>query len=359
VITTEFVALEKRSKRAMAALGGAILIIGGLLMFQYYGRYNSDKPFHIKIEKVTSKLSAKKVAVGLYINNFSKFSFYSNRFIFNGVIWFRFPKKSMNIDTIGDFRIHSGALLQKSKPFVKYVDNDVVVCYKVTISCMTYLDYKYFPFSDHQLNIVIENWGMSPKEIVFVSDKKDFRHSEHLFVSSWELAGTEVKTGIIESVLQEGKQPMDLNHPSAVFTMKFDNLGFKRFITLYLPLFLMFFMTLFTLLINVTRYDVRLSLVATNVAAVIYFRMVINSLGPKTNMISVMDATYFVLVAMSIVVLFFQTYLGFEVVSWESMADGKKKAKLTFYRKINDIVFYSLLVSLLCFLVYIVIPQRN
>lgn len=354
--TSNVSGLETRSRRAMIVLGGSIAFILCLLMYQYYGRYYSDPPFHLKTEKVQSKLSAKKVAVGLYINNFSKFSFYNNKFIFNGVVWFRAPKGKMDIETLGNFRVHSGEILQKSKPFIKHIENDVVICYKVTIQFMTFLNYKYFPFSDHQLNIVIENWGMSPEEIVFVSDKKDFRHSDHLFVSSWKLSQQEVRTGIIEATLQEGKHPMNLDHPSVVFTMKFENLGFKKFITLYLPLFLMFFMTLFTLLINVTRYDVRLSLVATNVAAVILFRMVINSLGPKTNMITVMDSTYFVLVAQSIVVLFFQTYLGFEVIAWENLTDGRRKTKLEEYRKVNDIVFYGLLVSLLAFFVYIVIP---
>ena len=353
--TANIFGLENRSHRAMIVLGCAIAFILCLLTYQYYGRYYSDPDFHLKTEKVQSKLSAKKVAVGLYINNFPKFSFYNNKFIINGVVWFRVPKGKMDIETLGNFRVHSGEILQKSKPFIKHIENDVVVCYKVTIKCMTFLDYKYFPFSDHQLNIVIENWGMSPEEIIFVSDKKDFRHSDHLFVSSWRLSQKEVRTGIIEATLQEGKHPMNLDHPSVVFSLRFDNLGFKRFVTLYLPLFLMFFMTLFTLLINVTRYDVRLSLVATNVAAVIFFRMVINDLGPKTNMITVMDATYFVLVSMSIIVLFFQTYLGFEVGSWENVSDTKRKQKLDFHRKINDIVFYSLLVSLLVFLVYIVI----
>jgi hypothetical protein len=314
-----------------------------MLVIQYKQNYFAEKNYPISHVSEKEKKLASNVEVGLFINNFPKFSFYKNKFRMDGVVWFKFPIGAESIHTIKKFSFKNGKIISKSDPIVQKSGNNVIINYQVLVDFITPLNYKHFPASDHKLTIILQNKTTSPSELYFVGNTSNFKLSDNLLTGNWKPLKKYVDSGYIKSIA---------DFPSTVFTIDFYNRDLRHFILLYLPLFLIFFLIFASLLTSVTNIEVRFPVVAGVIPILALHSLVIESVSPPGSNITKVDQIYLTLIVLSLVILLFQSYIGLATKKFVGAAPELSKEKEVELKKLNDIVMVLTLIALVVAMTY-------
>jgi len=343
----------KTAKFQLTIIIITILYIVGLLLWQNVTIFYAEKIFTInKIEKSVRRL-ANNVSVGLHINNFPNFSFNENKFIMDAFVWFKFEVGTESLDTIENFTFRNSNLqdlgiLFKSKPMIKLIDNDVVVTYHVQVEFKSPLEQKYFPIADHRLNIILENRSVTPNEVVFSSSLENFVLSEDIFVSTWKPVQKMIQSGYLSSALSEEDPTISVNYPCVVFTIEFENISNRNLVTLYFPMFVVFFIGLLSLIIEMTD-TFRLGLIATSLPILVLFRTAIEAMSPVVGSITKVDFVFFLLVFLSLLIILFQAYVVIHVKKIKTYSKEIQERKIAQLENLNNL-FFVIIISLLVLL---------
>jgi hypothetical protein len=299
---------------------------------------------------------ASNVTVGLNIHTFPNFSFYRNEFTIDGILWFQFPAGSESLQTIENFSIQNSIanglseLLTKSKPIIKLIGDDVLVSYHIYTVIKTSLRYDTFPLTSRDnVNIIVQNRTTTPYELSFVSKDSYLTIDKENMLYDWKPVRQRVVTGYMASTLGDSTQT--ISYPTAIFTITFENIGIRDLISLYFPMFVLFFIALFSLLMSVIDVS-RLSYVASSVPILVLFRFVIDAASPHVGTSTHLDFVYYLLVFLSLLILLFQTYVIltlYRVKGYEEHIQERTKRRLVF---LNHLVFFGIMFLLLVLMTY-------
>ena len=338
----------------------AMLLASFYIMLLFTWQYKQtiiteDMPIFLQVDEKTKQL-ANPITVGIHINSFPEFSFYQNNFTIDAIVWFRFAKASESLDTLNMFTfenskmLENGELIYKSKPMIKILDKDVVVSYHVQANFMSDLKFKKFPISDHRLNIILQNRSATAEEIVFVTDPKNLTLSGNIMVKNWVPKKMAASAGYVKSVINQDQKDMHITYPAAAFSIDFEGQGAQLPISLYFPLFLLFFIILISLMLSLSDSN-RLSLASAGVPALVLFRLVIDAVSPSTGYPTHIDQVYYMISFLSLIILFFQTYI---VLIAQKDKDTLSHEKVLLHsnklENVNALMFVGVLVLLIVFL---------
>lgn len=352
MFTLSFFKTIRTAKFQLTCLLLATIYLIGLLWFEHRQNNFAEQIFPISIVKDDVKQLASNVSTGLRINNFPSFSFEQNQFVMDAFVWFRFPVGSESIETIKNFDFQYGEIKYKSDPMIKLIEKDVVVTYQVKVDFKAYLEYKDFPIGDHRLNIIMDNRSVTPSELCFNCDVSNFILSENLLIPMWKATRKIVQTGYIKSELDKNDPKMDISYPCIVFTIDFENQSLHNIVTLYFPMYVIFFICLFSLMMEMGEYVARMSLVATSVPILVLFRTVIVQLAPPPAGMTKVDFVYFLLVFLSLLILIFQAYLAIVMRKIKQYNDELQEKRIKKLEKANDIILILVIILLMLTVTY-------
>lgn len=291
------------------------------------------------------------VSVGLHINNLPVFSISKNTFTIDGIVWFRFPIGTESLDTISRFEIQNvvrsqgGDLLYKSEPIIKLVGDEVIASYHIQATIKTALDYKDFPIASHRLNVIITNKSVTARELYFTSKPEQFTLGQHTLVYSWTMRDQTVVTGYEQAPLSSKEEGLSITYPAACFSVIVDNIGVRDLISLYFPMFVLFLIALFCLLIDISD-TARLGYVAAAVPILVLFRMVIDGVSPDVGKLTHLDYMYNLFVFLSLVILFFQTYVVLRLQNLKKKSESVQDAPRKHLQLWNNAMFFCILIAL-------------
>jgi hypothetical protein len=329
--------------------------IAALLLIQSDSLESPDPiPIVKKLSAVEKKYSS-HIKVGLHINSFPKFSFNENNFIIDGILWFKFPSGSESIKTLETFSFNNaitnpGAqLVYKSLPIIKLIGNDVLLSYHVQVNFKANLNHKNFPIGKHRLTIMLQNKETTPYEIYFESDKDFLSISEQNLLDDWAPIDKTVQCGYVRSELYPKDPALNISYPVVAFSINFINLGIRDLISLYFPMFVIFIIALFCLLIDI-KDTARFGYVAATIPLLVLFRMVIDQVSPQAGYTTHLDYVYNLLVFLSLGILIFHAYVILRLQAIKEHPAGVKERMFTRLELYNHLVFYSVLFLLAIFL---------
>jgi hypothetical protein len=284
-------------------------------------QYISQDPIP-KIEQVDAKTQklATNISVGCHIFNFPEFSFEKKSFIIDAIIWFKFPASSTDLSCIDQFTIQSsfmqenGELQYRSAPIINRLNSDVVVSYHVQTSFTSVFNFKYFPISDHTLNIIIQNRNVTPEEICFNTSSDNFLFSQNMF-NSWVVKDTKVSTGFMRSKLLLSNPVLDVTYPVAIFSINFEQKGFK---------------------IDDTQ---RIANIVAIAPSLVLFKLIISSIAPDVAYLTHIDYMFYGLVFLSTCILLFQMYATLLLQSVKKLPEGEQESLKEALRRKNDLLF--------------------
>jgi hypothetical protein len=306
-------------------------------------------------EKAKSKASV--VSVGLHIHNFPEASFVKGEFLIDGIIWFSFPVGTESLKTVENFSIQNslmqenGELIYKSNPIIKLIEDRVLLCYHIQTVFKAPLSHRNFPLKPYRLKLVIQNRSVTPHELCFESSNQNLTLSNERVTENWRPTKKKVRTGYVKSILSNTNKAMEISYPVTVFSIDFEKRGMRDSFSLYFPMFVVFFIALFCLLISVNDIS-RLSYVASAVPVLVLFRMVIDGASPRVSHTTHVDFIFYLLVFLSLFVLLFQTYAVLMLEKIKSLPSEEQRGAKIWLERANNAVFFITLALLILFVTW-------
>ncbi|MBD3231883.1 hypothetical protein GF322_04440 [Candidatus Dependentiae bacterium] len=345
---TFFFNLIKKIKFQLSCVFFVGIYVIAMLFIEHHQENYGEKIYPILKIKDEVKKIASSVEVGLHINNFPTFEIYQNNFTLDSIVWFRFNIGTESLNTISNFSFKNGEIIYKSLPMIRKDKDKVIVAYQVKVVFKAYLNYKYFPIGDHRLNMIIENRSVTPNELCFDCNLDNFILADDILVSTWHPTKKIVQVGFLKSILEKDEDSeLSLSYPCAVFTINFENSSLRDLITLYFPMYVIFFICVFTLMIEIPQYIQRMTIISSAMPILVLFRTVILQLSPSMGEVTKADFTYFLLVFLSLIILLFQAYVSLMMKKINQYSEEIQKIKIAFLEKFNSIMVLVVLLLLI------------
>jgi len=337
----------------LAIIVGMIFYFIGLISWQHKTPQYADKIQPVLEVQSNIRQLASKVTVGLHLNNFAEFSFSKNKFKLDALVWFTFPIGTESLYTIEKFSFQNGTILQKSPPMIKIIGKSVMISFQTIVEFKAHLDYSYFPLTGHRLSIVLENRSVTPNELCFDSSVDSFALSDELLTNTWVPRRKIVKAGYIKSLLHEKNTSLQVSYPCVAYTLEFTNDSIRDIISLYFPLFILFFIGFFSLLIDIRKDALRTTVLATAMPTLGLFRLVIDKVAPPASNITRVDYMYYLLICLALFLLLFQVYVLLVLRRIIRLDNARQDAKIIFLEFLNSGVFAITVAILVCTITYI------
>ena len=242
---------------------------------------------------------SKPVQMGLYINQFIDFSMITNEFIFDGVVWFTFDPGVVSVETLEKFSFLKGEIISKSPPSMKLMGDKLNVQYQVRVKFSSALNYTDFPLDDHQIYIVLINQFVSPSEIYFESNRRQFVVAANVSTTGWELHDRSVQVGYFKSQLDPDDKEQQILYPGVIFLLDYGRNSIRYALSIILPLALISYLILLSVSL---RLITAISITAAGVTTILAYRFVIENLSPKTGFFMLSDYLFFLFLAATIAV---------------------------------------------------------
>lgn len=334
----------------VATLAAAIYL-GCLLLWQSNHITAIDPIPQLEQPTLQEQRLAAPVTVGLHVHSFPRFSFNQNDFVLDGVLWFKFISGTIPLQTLEAFSFHNAmqepsGLVFKSAPIIKLMADQVLACYHVQVHVKAALNHKNFPLGSRRLTVMIQNKTITPREITFSTTPDLLTIAPDNLVQDWAPRTTMVKTGYVSAPLDPHNPTIGISYPAAVFSIEFENIGTRDLVSLYFPMFVLFLIALFCLLIEITD-TARLGYVAAAVPILVLFRIVIDGVSPQVGYTTHLDFIYNLLVLLSLIILFFQ---GFVILTLQRSKDAPENEQAQTRRRLeyaNTVVFFGTLLALI------------
>ncbi len=291
---------------ALLVTASIVLLMGGDAMRRFQPFEQAPEMKSITPEKIRQWGGDPVVVdVGLYISNWHKFKMVDNEFVFDGVIWFQFDPALISLDTISKFSFLKGELVQKSEPSTKLIDGKLFVEYKIRLKFATTLTYRFFPLDDHRIFITIVNTYVTPSEVIFRSFKSDFETSNRIHIPAWYQVDKGVRAGYARELFDKFDERKSVRYPGVIFILDFARSGISLILLIFLPIFLIFFLSLFWFTFEPDERTSIMALTTSAITSLIAYRFVIQNMSPKEGYFLLSDHifTFFLALAFASFVL--------------------------------------------------------
>lgn len=236
------------------------------------------------------------VTVGLFIDRFQTFDITNNTFIFSGYVWFKYLAGTIAIGNLEKFYFLQGDVLEQSPPETQLVDQYMLTTFHVKVRFSSILNYRDFPFDGHKIRISLSHNNLSPEEVIFQSSERDMTINTDETQSGWHKIDKTIDTGYLESAIDAYDKRNTQYHPAVTFSIDYERYGIRFILSIFLPLLLIFYVTLFGFSLDegsALRNSVG------GVTGILGYRFVIDNLSPKVGYFMISDSIFFLLLTLT------------------------------------------------------------
>ena len=250
-----------------------------------------------------------QVRVGLSVNEFRTFNMKGNEFIIDGILWFEFDPSHISLSTVEQFSFDRGEVLYRSAPTSYMREGLLFVRYDVRIKFSTPMSFKYFPLDDHRLMLALTYKTVSPSELILVSRDADFVVIPDMRSVGWGEFKHSVETGYVTGSYSQTDPSKTLNYPTALFEIDYGRKqNIRNTIIIVLPMLLLFFIALFSLIIDRDKwFTTVISLPVQTIAGLVAYRFVIEGMSPTVGYFIYSDYFFFIFLLLMFLILLIHT----------------------------------------------------
>ena len=278
------------------------------------------------------------VTVGIYIRDFPTFDIFHNKLSADLTVWFKFDPNKISLDKIGKFFISNARFLYKDKPYTKIVNGQLFAKYNIAIEFTTNLNYENFPLDDHTINIIITNQFFSPNEVIFKIARNNLIIDPDIDPIGWDLVDKKVESGYVETNLDPLDKKIKAYYPRVISSLYFKKSGTRKLITIFIPLFLIFYIALMTFTLNpFTEFGRIIGISISSISAVLAYRFIIGNLSPETGYLMISDRIFMVILVICCVIFFINLFSK-KITGW--------------YKNILALLFHVYAILALLYIIY-------
>lgn len=280
------------------------------------------------------------VNTGMSIRDFPLFDATKNSFIADIILWFEFDPTEVSFSVLDKFSFEKGIILKKSSPETIKIKDKLFVRYNLRVQFSSNLNYKDFPFDNHRIALSLSNDIASPEEIMFHVKKSSFTFNPSLYTASWLYQNHTVHKGYSTASLEKHNAEKTVSLPLVQMIMDFKG-GWRKVFVIFVPLYLLSFMGVFTLIMQ--KDPTFLSL--ASISGLLAHRFVVENMSPRVGYFTLSDRLYVIMIVFSFVfflinlgcliyganptgikqVLFFLTLISWDIITYQLILGSLKK----------------------------------
>jgi hypothetical protein len=290
---------------------------------------------------------AVRVKVGMFIRDFPIFNIEKNNFTIDAVIWFEFNGDEITLDTLKEFSIDNGKIINRSPPDIKISENGLIFAkYNVLFELNTNLGFHHFPLENHRLSIVISNDFVTPKEMIYAVDASAFQVQNNVLPAGWDVKDLYVNAGFLPLQFDQQDAAKKTENPKALFTINLVKTSSRKALIIFIPLFSAAVLSLLSFITGLANTFSMFTLTASAVTALLTYRFVIEQMMPTVGYSTVADTIFLFLLLFAFLVFTVQilTVRRYLVIS-SGGTSRPPSSELSKLENISNIIFV-----LMCFL---------
>ncbi len=275
------------------------------------------------------------VYVGIYLNQITTISLKDNQFIADFYIWFRWKDKDLN--PLASFDVVNGHIESREGVYQNKLNGfNYGVC-RVVATIKKFWDISRFPLDNHTLTIEIEDNDNEEFKLKYIPDTENCGIDPQVQVPGWKVETTYARVSAHTYKTNYGDISLPTNNASIysrfIFSINIIRPGYGYFFKLFFTVFVAALVALIALFIKPTDLDPRFGLGAGALFAAVASEVVIASLLPDTNIMTLTDKLHIV----SIFFIFLT--IAESIVSLRLFTSGKEELS----KRLDRICFYVFL----------------
>ena len=261
-------------------------------------------------EKGRFASTAANVETGIYFYEFSEFDMIRGKFTVDLTLWFRYTPSEISLEQLEKFYFEKAEVKSRSPARTRKKGDKVITEYDMRISFAFPLSFKFFPLDDHRLDFTLINYDLSPAQINVITSNKNIITSPEIHFEGWTVFKKQAQTGYIEHAVDIAQSNEEkVMHPRIVFSIDFERAGVRQIASIFVPLIIIFFVTLFSFSIDPADSDFYnvIAMSSTSIFALIAYRFVIETISPPTGYFTLSDYMFIFFLLATSVILFINT----------------------------------------------------
>jgi hypothetical protein len=208
----------------------------------------------------------------------------NNSFTIDATIWFEFDPNVVPLKSISNFSFERGTIIERSEPNSSLLGSDLRVEYRVRVKFSSDLDHHRFPLGDHRIFLVLTNYSFSSNEVVFQALRSGFTTNQNIEPAGWTLLDRSANSGFTSPEQDDQRVESGHTYPRVVYSFDFKKPGFREALTIIIPLFLIYLLGIFALIIRSEKDSATaLSLAIGSISGLLAYRFVVESVSPKVG----------------------------------------------------------------------------
>jgi hypothetical protein len=256
------------------------------------------------------------VQTGLVIDTFHEFNVVNNKFIFEGILWFKFDPSIISMTTIEGISFENGSIIERSSPHSQIIGDDLFVRYNIRASFQSRMNYGGFPADDHKLYLVLVHKGVSPATFIFDAARQDFLIADDMIRQGWKEYDHTVEAGYIESHISSAAIDVSITNPAVAFGIDYRRNSMRDLMTMLLPMLVMLAIGMCSFALNPkTSWNSRISLTIQTVVGLVAFRFVMESISPHVGYFMISDYLFFLFLCLYILI-FLANLAVYKLETW-------------------------------------------
>jgi len=302
-------------KNLFLILIGTLVVCVSLILWSLYRSRIQDEMVLVNpIPQETIELAKKTKSIiktGIYIKNFTNFDMMQGEFKWEALVWFSYDKSGpVTLDLIKDFAFEHATMDFKSEPKVSELDGKEFVQYYVILTFKQRFNFSSFPLDAHRINLVLINNSLADTDALYISDSNDVMIAPDALIRDWNLSKIFATQGLVSVRVSDDNDPVEIDYQRVVFSLEFYKNSLRSLFLIFTPLFLIFFIGLFSLTFDVMKnFSTVLSLAVGSTSALFFYLGSLEKFSPKTDIFTIADKIFVLLLIITIITLGMQIYL--------------------------------------------------
>lgn len=234
---------------------------------------------------------ARKVVVGIYVNQVKRLSMVENEFTVDFWIWFRW--KGEDYDPLKSFEVIGGSVDSTTGEQRKNIGDEIYASVRITATIKKFFDVRKFPLDDHELTIEVEETQNEDHLVQFVADTTNSIADPAVEVPGWRIGETRSEalthsytTNYGDTSLPTGKES---RYARFVFGINLNRPGLSYLFKLFWSIYLAVVIGFLALLIKPTDLDPRFGLGVGAIFAAAASSFVVSAALPPTSVFTLSD----------------------------------------------------------------------
>lgn len=252
-------------------------------------------------------ISPAPVRAGIYIRDLPEFDMLHGKLTTDLVLWFKYKPSQVSPEQLANFVFERAEIKSQSKPIVTSIGPDeALATFELRLGFVMPLNFKDFPLDDHQLSLTIANYTADASAINLITDDSDIIINPEIQTEGWFLFKKTATAGYTQDPISSKKGGTKTLHPRAIFSLDFERSGIRQVTTVFLPLLLIFLITLFSFSVEPQGSDFYnvIAMSTTSILALIAYRFVIETISPATGYFTLSDYMFIFFLLATTAILF-------------------------------------------------------